>query len=227
MKHGIRRMAVAGVLVAGLVGTIAPTAFAQSAVTLKGSDTTYFVMDAITRSYNINKTVNTDGDVAFNVPPLTGAVDATAALGYRHIDMISGAGHDAMHIAKVAPAGMIFVPCWKGVSHNESEDATAPLQRRSETRALSRHALLRRREVDVHDQLALRFVCRSLVDAEPDAAAICQAIAAGRVRVESRPLAWSEVFRILPDMMVTNLLYGRPSVRPLGSETAASTESTL
>jgi phosphate transport system substrate-binding protein len=36
-------------------------------------------MDAISRSYNINRTVNTDGDVAFNVPPLTGAVDATAA----------------------------------------------------------------------------------------------------------------------------------------------------
>jgi N-carbamoyl-L-amino-acid hydrolase len=50
--------------------------------------------------------------------------EATAALGYRHVDMISGAGHDAMHVAKVAPAGMIFVPCWKGVSHNETEDAT-------------------------------------------------------------------------------------------------------
>ena len=50
---------------------------------------------------------------------------ATQALGYRHIDMISGAGHDAMHIAKVAPAGMIFVPCWKGVSHNETEAATS------------------------------------------------------------------------------------------------------
>jgi len=50
--------------------------------------------------------------------------EATASLGFRHIDMISGAGHDAMHVAKVAPAGMIFVPCWKGVSHNETEDAT-------------------------------------------------------------------------------------------------------
>lgn len=79
MKHGIRRMAVAGVLVAGLVGATAPAAFAQTAITAKGSDTTYFVMDAITRSYNINKTINTDGDVAFNVPPLTGAVDATSA----------------------------------------------------------------------------------------------------------------------------------------------------
>jgi N-carbamoyl-L-amino-acid hydrolase len=50
---------------------------------------------------------------------------ATQALGYRHIDMISGAGHDAMHIAKVAPAGMVFVPCWKGISHNETEAANA------------------------------------------------------------------------------------------------------
>ena len=37
----------------------------------------------------------------------------------------SGAGHDAMHIAKLCPTGMIFVPCEKGVSHNESENASA------------------------------------------------------------------------------------------------------
>jgi N-carbamoyl-L-amino-acid hydrolase len=40
------------------------------------------------------------------------------------MDMPSGAGHDAMHIAKLCPAGMIFVPCERGVSHNESENAT-------------------------------------------------------------------------------------------------------
>lgn len=62
--------------------------------------------------------------VPFGAETVARVRDATAALGYRHIDMISGAGHDAMHIAKVAPAGMIFVPCWKGVSHNETEDAT-------------------------------------------------------------------------------------------------------
>jgi N-carbamoyl-L-amino-acid hydrolase len=39
--------------------------------------------------------------------------------------MPSGAGHDAMHIAKLAPAGMIFVPCWRGISHNEAESATS------------------------------------------------------------------------------------------------------
>jgi predicted metal-dependent phosphoesterase TrpH len=43
----------------------------------------------------------------------------------------------------------------------------------------------------------------SLVDAEPDADAICEAIAGGRVQVESRPLTWGEVARIMPDILVT------------------------
>ena len=38
--------------------------------------------------------------------------------------MISGAGHDAMNIAKVAPSAMIFIPCKDGVSHNEAEFAS-------------------------------------------------------------------------------------------------------
>ena len=46
------------------------------------------------------------------------------ALGLSNMDMPSGAGHDAMHIAKLCPAGMIFVPCERGISHNESENAT-------------------------------------------------------------------------------------------------------
>jgi N-carbamoyl-L-amino-acid hydrolase len=44
--------------------------------------------------------------------------------GFSHRDIISGAGHDAVYIAKVAPAGMIFVPCEDGISHNEIENAT-------------------------------------------------------------------------------------------------------
>ena len=45
-------------------------------------------------------------------------------LGLSNMDMPSGAGHDAMHIAKLCPAGMIFVPCERGISHNEIENAT-------------------------------------------------------------------------------------------------------
>jgi len=50
---------------------------------------------------------------------------ATAALGYSTMDVVSGAGHDAIYAARLAPAGMIFVPCKDGISHNEIEDATS------------------------------------------------------------------------------------------------------
>ncbi|MAG95783.1 MAG: Zn-dependent hydrolase [Alphaproteobacteria bacterium] len=45
--------------------------------------------------------------------------------GYSHMDIVSGAGHDACCMAEVAPTGMIFVPCADGISHNEEESATA------------------------------------------------------------------------------------------------------
>lgn len=51
--------------------------------------------------------------------------NAAVACGYPSMDMLSGAGHDAMNVAKVAPTAMIFVPCKDGLSHNEAESATA------------------------------------------------------------------------------------------------------
>ncbi|MFZ6843901.1 Zn-dependent hydrolase [Undibacterium sp. RuTC16W] len=48
---------------------------------------------------------------------------ATAKLGYSTMDVVSGAGHDAIYTARLAPSGMIFVPCKDGISHNEIEDA--------------------------------------------------------------------------------------------------------
>ncbi|MCW5747778.1 MAG: Zn-dependent hydrolase [Alphaproteobacteria bacterium] len=50
--------------------------------------------------------------------------DAARRQGLSHMDMPSGAGHDAMHIAALCPTGMIFVPCERGISHNEIENAT-------------------------------------------------------------------------------------------------------
>jgi N-carbamoyl-L-amino-acid hydrolase len=50
--------------------------------------------------------------------------DKANALGLPNMDMPSGAGHDAMHVAPFCPAGMIFVPCERGISHNEAEAAT-------------------------------------------------------------------------------------------------------
>ena len=48
---------------------------------------------------------------------------AAAKLGYSHMPVVSGAGHDAVYLARVAPTGMIFIPCKDGISHNEIEDA--------------------------------------------------------------------------------------------------------
>jgi N-carbamoyl-L-amino-acid hydrolase len=45
----------------------------------------------------------------------------TGKLGLSGRDIVSGAGHDACHIARIAPAAMIFTPCRGGISHNEAE----------------------------------------------------------------------------------------------------------
>ena len=50
--------------------------------------------------------------------------DAARRLSLTNMDMPSGAGHDAMHIARLCPTGMVFVPCERGISHNEIENAT-------------------------------------------------------------------------------------------------------
>ncbi|WP_227370744.1 Zn-dependent hydrolase [Halomonas sp. M20] len=54
------------------------------------------------------------------VEAVTGAV---RELELPHRRMLSGAGHDACHVARVAPTSMIFVPCAGGLSHNEAESA--------------------------------------------------------------------------------------------------------
>jgi len=48
---------------------------------------------------------------------------AAQQLGYSHMNVVSGAGHDAVYLARCAPTGMIFIPCKDGISHNEIEDA--------------------------------------------------------------------------------------------------------
>lgn len=57
-----------------------------------------------------------------------GCIEAVAraaeALGYRHMPAVSGAGHDAVYTARLAPTGMVFIPCKDGISHNEIEAAT-------------------------------------------------------------------------------------------------------
>lgn len=54
---------------------------------------------------------------------LEGIRNGAIAMGYTTMDVVSGAGHDAVYLARVTPAAMIFVPCADGISHNEIEDA--------------------------------------------------------------------------------------------------------
>lgn len=49
----------------------------------------------------------------------------TTALGYTHMQLPSGAGHDAQMFARICPAGMIFVPSINGISHNPAEDTAS------------------------------------------------------------------------------------------------------
>ncbi|WP_265654377.1 M20/M25/M40 family metallo-hydrolase [Verminephrobacter aporrectodeae] len=58
-------------------------------------------------------------------PTLREHIRAAARMhGYPCLDLPSRAGHDALNIARVAPTAMIFIPCLKGISHNESEYAS-------------------------------------------------------------------------------------------------------
>jgi N-carbamoyl-L-amino-acid hydrolase len=50
---------------------------------------------------------------------------AAERLGYSHMDIISGAGHDACWINRVAPTVMIMCPCVDGLSHNEAEEISS------------------------------------------------------------------------------------------------------
>jgi N-carbamoyl-L-amino-acid hydrolase len=56
-------------------------------------------------------------------PGCVAAVRAAAErLGYSHRDIVSGAGHDACWINRVAPTSMVMCPCKDGLSHNEAEE---------------------------------------------------------------------------------------------------------
>lgn len=63
--------------------------------------------------------------VVFDAACVEAVRDACRKRQIRFMDIHSGAGHDACKVAAVAPAGMVFVPCVDGISHNEMEAAHA------------------------------------------------------------------------------------------------------
>ncbi|MCU0911854.1 MAG: Zn-dependent hydrolase [Rhodobacteraceae bacterium] len=59
---------------------------------------------------------------AFDEGCVTAIRSAAERLGYSHMDIVSGAGHDACWINDVAPTAMVMCPCVGGLSHNEAEE---------------------------------------------------------------------------------------------------------
>jgi N-carbamoyl-L-amino-acid hydrolase len=62
--------------------------------------------------------------VAFDPACIEAVRQATSMLGLSAREIVSGAGHDAVYMARVVPTAMIFVPCKEGISHNEAEYAS-------------------------------------------------------------------------------------------------------
>jgi len=60
--------------------------------------------------------------VTFDAGCVAAVRSAAERLGYSHMDIVSGAGHDACWINRIAPTSMIMCPCVDGLSHNEAEE---------------------------------------------------------------------------------------------------------
>jgi N-carbamoyl-L-amino-acid hydrolase len=59
--------------------------------------------------------------VRFDAECVAAVRRAVALSGFTTREIVSGAGHDAAYVSRVAPTAMIFVPCRDGISHNEAE----------------------------------------------------------------------------------------------------------
>ncbi|WP_282182797.1 Zn-dependent hydrolase [Aliiroseovarius marinus] len=66
--------------------------------------------------------VGTFDPPAFDAGCVKAVRDAAEELGYSHMDIVSGAGHDACWINEIYPTAMIMCPCVDGLSHNEAEE---------------------------------------------------------------------------------------------------------
>jgi len=69
------------------------------------------------------ESVSSYAAIGFHNECIDAVARASQQLGYSSMPVVSGAGHDAIYMARLAPSGMIFIPCKDGISHNEVEDA--------------------------------------------------------------------------------------------------------
>jgi N-carbamoyl-L-amino-acid hydrolase len=74
----------------------------------------------LTLDANINR-IWAQAPISFHPQCIEAVRRAATLCGYSSRDIVSGALHDAAYVSRKAPAGMIFVPCKDGISHNEEE----------------------------------------------------------------------------------------------------------
>ncbi|RWO09684.1 MAG: Zn-dependent hydrolase [Mesorhizobium sp.] len=84
----------------------------------EGIDT---ICEALDIQYQIDQVGHFD-PVTFDPGCVKAVRDAAERLGYTHRNIVSGAGHDACWINRVAPTAMVMCPCVDGLSHNEAEE---------------------------------------------------------------------------------------------------------
>jgi beta-ureidopropionase / N-carbamoyl-L-amino-acid hydrolase len=83
--------------------------------------------------------------VTFDPGCVAAVRNAAERLGYSHRDIVSGAGHDACWINRVAPTAMVMCPCVDGLSHNEAEEITSDWAKKGTDVLL--HAVLETAEI--------------------------------------------------------------------------------
>jgi len=86
----------------------------------EGIDT---ICEALDIQYKVEQVGHFD-PVTFDAGCVKAIRDAAERLGYTHRNIVSGAGHDACWINRVAPTAMVMCPCVDGLSHNEAEEIT-------------------------------------------------------------------------------------------------------
>ncbi len=86
----------------------------------EGIDT---ICEALDIQYKVEQ-VGAFDPVTFDAGCVKAIRDAADRLGYTHRNIVSGAGHDACWINRVAPTAMVMCPCVDGLSHNEAEEIT-------------------------------------------------------------------------------------------------------
>jgi allantoate deiminase len=89
----------------------------------------YQTLEKICKEVSATRNINVDWNLIQTSKPVACdeelkavIIDSITASGYEVVKLVSGAGHDAVAISEVAPVSMMFVRCFKGISHNPLEN---------------------------------------------------------------------------------------------------------